>query len=162
MTLRELRSVIRADLSLKSQAGDRLTVAVFRLGQYTSGHPTRILPHIVYLLLDLVWTRIVVGAELPPSVVAGPGLRVRHWGRGVILHPQAVIGSRAYIYHRVTVGEANGATPSIGDRVYLGTGSSVIGRVTVGHGAKIGAGAVVVRDVAAGATAVGVPAHLRL
>ena len=102
---------------------------------------------------------MIVGAELPPAAQVGPGLRLPHWGRGVILHPRTVIGRNAFIYHGVTIGESKGWTPVIGDDVYIGARATIVGDVTVGDRVRIGAGAVVVRDVASDSSAVGVPAR---
>ncbi|PPH97923.1 serine acetyltransferase [Rathayibacter sp. AY1B7] len=159
MDLADLRAVVRADLAAKGHASDRLTVLVLRLGQYSSSRRTRLPLHLVYRLVDLVWTRMIVGAELPPTAQVGPGLRLPHWGRGVILHPRTVIGSNAFIYHGVTIGESKGRTPVIGDDVYIGARATIVGDVTVGDRVRIGAGAVVVRDVASDSSAVGVPAR---
>jgi serine O-acetyltransferase len=60
------------------------------------------------------------------------GLTLRHGGRGVIIHSAARIGAGAVIYHRVTIGQRDPGVPVIGDRVYIGTGASVIGGLKVG------------------------------
>jgi serine O-acetyltransferase len=82
---------------------------------------------------------------------------------GIIIGAFAVIGDEVTILQNVTIGrkhsEADRA-PKIGRGVYLSAGSSIIGGVSIGDFAKIGAGAVVTSDVPAGCTAVGVPARL--
>jgi serine O-acetyltransferase len=98
----------------------------------------------------------------------GPGLVIAH-GFGTILNAQRV-GQNFWIHHQVTIGwnhsddpgSANYGNPIIGDDVFIGTGAKIFGPITIGDGAKIGANAVVVRDVPPRATAVGVPAKLRL
>ena len=86
-------------------------------------------------------------------VDVGPGLRLPHGGRGVILHPRVVVGARVTIYHGVTVGMRAGtsAVPTVGDDVVLGAGAVIVGGVTIGDGAAVGPNAVVVSDVAPGA-----------
>lgn len=106
----------------------------------------------------VAWTRMVVGAELPFTVDIGPGLRLPRWGRGVILASGVRIGSGVTNYHRVTIGINKGMTPTVGNRVYIGTGADVLGGITVAEDAVVGANAVVVRDSAAGVTVGGVPA----
>jgi len=160
MDIRGLLDIIRADHAAKGKRSDHLTVDIFRLGQYTREKKSRLPAHLAYRVIDMIWVRMIVGAELPPTVVAGPGLRLRHWGRGIILHPKSVIGDNAFIYHRVTIGVSKEGTPVIGDDVYIGAGATVIGGITVGDQARIGAGAVVVRDVPDKASVGGVPARI--
>jgi serine acetyltransferase len=155
-----LRAILAADFARNRETLDRLTIAVFRFGQQTHRRPSLALLRPVSRLLNLLWLQLIIGAELPPALECGPGLRMPHAGRGVIVHPRTVIGSGATIYHRVTLGvTGDKGPPTLGDNVYIGTGATVMGDVAVGHGASIGAHAVVVRDVAPGATVVGVPAH---
>lgn len=95
--------------------------------------------------------------ELPFSTVVGVGLRLPH-PKNITVNSSARIGASCTIYHNVTIGALDGdsnAAPSIGDNVIIGTGAVVLGPVTIGPGAKIGANAVVTRDVPAGATVVG-------
>ena len=160
MDIRGLRTIIRADLAAKGARSDRLTVAVFRLGQYTHEKRRRLPLHIVYLLLNFVWVNAIVGAELPPTMKIGGGFRLAHWGRGVILHPATVMGQNCYLYHGVTIGQGNGGSPTLGNYVYVGAGAKILGNISVGTRARIGSGAVVVRDVPEYATVVGVPARV--
>lgn len=153
-----LRAALRQDREAKGKASDRLTADIYRFGQYASARALRRPLFWVYRAVDTVWTRIVVGAEIPHTVQAGPGFVVRHWGRGIIIHPDVKIGANAHIYHRVTIGiGSDGAVPTLGDDVYVGAGATIIGGIHIGDGAKIGAGAVVVKDVPAGATVVSAP-----
>jgi len=157
MSLASLKLVLKADLACNQAPLDRLTVAVFRLGQYAITKPAPV--RVAWSILDLVYTRLLIGAELPPQVRCGPRLTLLHAGRGVILHPDVRLGADARIYHRVTIGiRGEGPPPVIGNRVYVGSGAAILGPVTVGDDARIGAGAVVTKDVPAGFTARGVPA----
>ena len=71
------------------------------------------------------------------------------------------LGSNVSLYHRVTIGLGpDKRVPTIGNDVYVGVGASILGGVHVGDGATVGAGAVVIKDVPAGATVVGVPAKV--
>lgn len=97
-------------------------------------------------------------AVLPPEAEVGHAVQVRHYGVGTVIHPNTRIGDRVTIWHGVTLGSASnvgsGAGVVIGNDVTIGAGATVFagkGRVvTVGDGARIGVGAVVVRDVPAG------------
>ncbi|MGX5357818.1 serine acetyltransferase [Kocuria sp. KH4] len=101
--------------------------------------------------------------ELPFSTVVGVGLRLPH-PKNITVNSSARIGTSCTIYHNVTIGALEGdanAAPTIQDDVIIGTGAVVLGPVTIGSGAKIGANAVVTRDVPAGATVIGTNHLLR-
>ena len=69
---------------------------------------------------------------------------------GIVINADARIGCNCEIFQQVTIGEAKGGCPEIGDNVSIGPGAKVLGKIKVGDGARIGANAVVVRDVPAG------------
>lgn len=112
-------------------------------------------------LLTWAWL-LLIGADIPKRTRIGKGLRLPHGGRGVILHPETVIGEDVTIYHRVTIGVrgTSNRAPTIGDGVYIGTGATIIGEISVGENAHIGAGAVVIDNVPPNTTATGVPARV--
>ena len=115
-----------------------------------------------YLVLDVLVVRIIANAQLPAGVRAGARLGLAHDANGVVLSRGVVIGDDCAIYQQVTIGTINGidGAPIIGHRVFIGAGAKILGPVRVGNDAKIGANAVVLRDVPDGATAVGVPARI--
>ena len=120
------------------------------------------------LQLKLYWllSRIVetaTGITLPLEAKIGPGLRIYHFGN-IVIHSEAVIGSNCTLRHGVTIGNRvpDGPAPVIEDRVEFGAYAQVLGNVHIGRDAKIGAMTVVLCDVPAGATAVGVPARILL
>jgi serine O-acetyltransferase len=95
---------------------------------------------------------LVFRTFIPPEVVIGERLDLPHGGFGVVIHGDTVIGDDAIIFHNVTIG--NGGA-RIGDRVYIGTGATLIGRIKIGNDVSIGAGAIVNFDVPDGSTVVG-------
>ena len=105
----------------------------------------------------------VLTVDLPIRTDVGPGLTLDH-AYGIVVHPDAVIGSACVLIQGVTIGrrheDGERCAPVIGNGVYFGANSVALGAITIGDGARIGAGAVVLRDVPAGATAVGVPARV--
>jgi len=109
-----------------------------------------------------VLTNLVFGIELPYTTRLGR--RVRFWHHGGIVISARAIGDDVHIRHNTTLGIARRADlearPIIGDRVDIGVGACILGAVTVGDDALIGANSVVVDDVPKGATAVGAPARI--
>ena len=83
-----------------------------------------------------------------------------HKGFGTVIHPRAVLGKKVVIQHSVTIGEIDGGVPVIGDGVFIGARAVIIGPIKIGNDVKIGAGAVVTKDIPDNCTAVGVPAKI--
>lgn len=103
----------------------------------------------------------VYGIEIAKEAELGEGVNFMHT-IGVIIGGDARIGDRTIFLGNCTIGNLNGrGYPSIGSDVVIGTGARILGPVTIGDGAKIGANAVVISDVPSGATAIGVPAAVR-
>ena len=107
--------------------------------------------------------RFVFGIECASQTVIGPGLYFPHTG-GIVIGA-ADIGSNCVLYHQVTLGAkvidmpfTTTLRPSIGNDVTVAAGAKVLGGISIGDGALVGANAVVVKDVPAGATVGGVPA----
>ncbi len=80
---------------------------------------------------------------------------------GVVVHQSAVVEAGCMIMQQVTLGQlAKGGAPYVEEGVYIGAGARVLGPIRIGKGARIGANAVVLKDVPAGATVVGIPAKV--
>jgi serine O-acetyltransferase len=103
----------------------------------------------------------MTGVSLPKSAAIGPGLRIWHFGN-IFVNPDAVIGANCTLRQGVTIGNRTegGPSPILEDDVELGSYAQVLGGVRIGRGAKVGSMSVVIRDVPAGAVAVGVPARI--
>jgi serine O-acetyltransferase len=116
-----------------------------------------LLPRLISML-----TRMVTGIEIHPAAQIGAGLFIDH-GTGVVIGETAVIGDDVTLYQGVTLGGTGFATgkrhPTIEDNVTIGSGAKLLGPITVGHGAKIGANSVVITDVPPNSTVVGNPGH---
>jgi serine O-acetyltransferase len=108
--------------------------------------------------------RSATGIEIHPGAQLGRRLFMDH-GMGIVIGETAVVGDDVVLFHGATLGgtrmNRGKRHPTVGDGVVVGAGARVLGPVWVGDGAKIGANAVVVKDVPPYATAVGVPAVVR-
>src|SRR5690348_7614759 len=162
----ELFTTLRADLrrTYEKVQGSRLSrisqtlrtpgvqaVAVYRLGRWLKARPliVRLPLEPVYYVLN-AFVQFLWGIELPREAKIGPGLRISHFG-GVIVSPFAVLGRNCGIGNGVTIGLAGDGekwgAPVIGDDVYIAAGAKVFGKIRVGNNVKIGANAVIHRDV---------------
>lgn len=106
--------------------------------------------------------RWLTGIEIHPAARLGRRLVIDH-GMGVVIGETAEIGDDCYIYHQVTLGVARTMGgkrhPTVGNGVIIGAGAKVLGPIRIGDNARIGANAVVVEDVPADTTVVGIPAR---
>jgi serine O-acetyltransferase len=107
-------------------------------------------------------SRTLTGVEIHPAARIGSGLFIDH-GSGVVIGETAQIGDDVTLYQGVTLGGTGFATgkrhPTVQDNVTIGSGAKLLGPITIGHGAKIGANSVVITDVPPNSTVVGNPGH---
>lgn len=107
-------------------------------------------------------SRALTGIEIHPAARIGDGLFIDH-GSGVVIGETALVGDDVTLYQGVTLGGTGFATgkrhPTVQDNVTIGSGAKILGPVTVGHGAKVGANSVVLHDVPPNTTVVGNPGH---
>lgn len=108
--------------------------------------------------------RFLTGVEIHPGATIGKNFIIDH-GTGVVIGETTVIGKNVLIYHGVTLGGTGNDChvkrhPSICDEVMIAAGAKILGNIQVGYKAKIGANAVVLKDVPPYATAVGIPARI--
>ncbi len=105
--------------------------------------------------------RFFTGIEIHPGAKIGRRFFIDH-GMGVVIGETAEIGDDVTIYHGVTLGGTSWKKekrhPTVGDRVIIGTGAKILGPLTIGHDSKVGANSVVVNEVPAHSTVVGIPA----
>lgn len=108
-------------------------------------------------------SRFFTGIEIHPAATIGKGLFIDH-GMGVVIGETSVIGNNVTMYHGVTLGgvslKKGKRHPTIGDDVVIGAGAQILGAITVGSCSRIGANAVVVKDVPPDSVVVGVPGRI--
>jgi serine O-acetyltransferase len=119
-----------------------------------------------YLIARLIsqFSRAITGVEIHPGARIGRRFFIDH-GMGVVIGETAEIGNDVMLYQGVTLGGRSldkvKRHPTLEDGVVVGSGARVLGAITIGAGAQVGANAVVVRDVPAQAVVVGVPGRVR-
>ena len=132
-------------------------VTYYRLARwfYLRGIP--LLPRIIEKLNVLVFH-----CYIPYKAEIGEGFEVGYWGVGIVIHPRVIMGRNVFVSNGVTIGGRNELpnVPRIEDNVFIATGAKVLGDITIGQGAVIGANAVVIRSVPPRCIAVGVPARI--
>ena len=121
--------------------------------------------HHCFFLARLVsqLTRFFTGIEIHPGAVIGHNVFIDH-GSGIVIGETAEVGDGCTLYQGVTLGGTGKDTgkrhPTLGNNVLIGAGTKVLGPVFIGDNARIGAGSVVLRNLPANCTAVGVPAEV--
>lgn len=139
---------------LKTLATDGTAAMIlYRLTQAARAHRMPV----VEMVLNKA-TNLVGGCVIGRGADFGPGFVLIH-SNGVVINGNVRGGSNVLIEHQVTIGADRRQTPVLGSNLFIGAGAKIIGGVKVGDGARIGANAVVVKDVEPNTTVVGVPAR---
>lgn len=159
----EMRNIRSKDPAIKSMAEVILYPGFIALIYYRISH--YLYNHKRYFLARWLSQRAVrkTGIEIHPGARIGKGLFIDH-GQGVVIGETAIVGDYVTIYQGVTLGasgkEVGKRHPTIGNHVLISAGAKLLGSFKVGHGAKIGAGSVVLIEVPENATVVGVPGKI--
>jgi len=156
---------------LRSQREGLLSQGFWALLVYRFGHARYRIPSkwvrlpwtVIYLLLNKFVGEMVCGICLPAYASVGRRVVIEHFG-AIVVHGNATIGDDCVIRQGVTIGNRRldqpEDAPILGNRVDVGAGAKILGRVVIGDDASIGANAVVLHDVPARHIAVGVPARI--
>lgn len=143
-----LRNVVKARLTDGSTA-----MILYRWMQWAQRH------HLTPLAMLFNKLNVMGGCIIGRGADFGEGFVLVH-SIGVVINTSVRGGRNVVLEHQVTIGAEKGASPVLGDNVFVGAGAKIIGAISLGNGAKVGANAVVLDDVPAGATVVGIPARV--
>jgi serine O-acetyltransferase len=135
----------------------------FRFAGYCRGH--RILRYLSKCAtLMVLHQSLKTGIQINPGATIGAGLYIPHYG-GIVANPQTVIGKNCYLSHNVLIGKVHAGkregVPSIGNDVFIGAGTVLLGNIAIGNNAAIGVNSVVIDDVPDHAFVAGSPATVR-
>jgi len=160
----DLRAVFDRDPAATSWLEVVLTYAGFhavlayRVSHWLKIHRVPFLPRFISQA-----ARILTGIEIHPSAIIGSGFFIDH-GMGVVIGETAEIGNYVTLFQGVTLGgtgkERGKPHPTLGSHVVVGAGAKILGGITVGDNVKIGANSVVLKNVSANSTVIGVPARV--
>lgn len=161
---KDLQSVLKHDPAARSRLEVILTyggfhaLVMYRFAHFLYRHRYKLLARIISQI-----AKFFTGIEIHPAAVIGSGVFIDH-GAGVVIGETAVVGDNVLIYQGVTLGgtgkDKGKRHPTVEDNVMISAGAKVLGPFTVGRGAKIGAGSIVLREVPPNATVVGVPGRV--
>jgi serine O-acetyltransferase len=131
-------------------------VVSYRLAHWLHSHRLRLAAAVVSYLGS-----VLTGAQISPRASIGKGLVIYH-PQGVVIGAGAVLGEQCTLVHGTVIGQlyGGGDRPSIGDRLFAGTGAKILGRVTIGHDVRVGANSVVITPIPDGASVSGNPARI--
>lgn len=157
----EIKNITHKDPACKSMAEVILlypgfhAILIYRVAHFFYQHEWYFLARFLSQ-----WARHITGIEIHPGAQIGKRLLIDH-GMGVVIGETAQIGNDCTIYHHVTLGGTGKSQgkrhPTIGNHVMIGCGAKVLGAISIGDGAKIGANSVVLQNVPPHATVVGIP-----
>ena len=140
-------------------------IACYRLGNWLNVSPPNVVIRLPLKVVSFAvnkFCEVFMEMCIDPSATIGGGLYIAHIG-GVHINPQAILGKNCDIAHRVTIGASamgRKGAPILGDSVYVGTGAALVGKIKIGSGAKIAANTLVMTNIPAGATVMGVPGRV--
>ncbi len=163
--MNDLEAVLENDAAANSSVETILfhqplhAIAIYRVAHWLYELGVPLVPRLLSAL-----AHFVTGVEIHPAARIGERFFIDH-GSGVVIGETAEIGDRCVMFHNVTLGgmgkHRGKRHPTLGDDVFIGTGATLLGPITVGGNTKIGAGAFIhMRDVPPNTTVVGVPARI--
>ncbi|WEK03708.1 MAG: serine acetyltransferase [Candidatus Devosia phytovorans] len=140
-----------------------VSLCIFRYGKWAVNRRHRITRRVANLFYGLLKFFIlnVTKIWIPPTTVIGKDFHIIHAEGSLSIHPDAVIGDRVGVMHNVTIGTNMGpGAPIIGDDVFIGVNSTVLGRIRIGDRVRIAANTAVTTNVPSDSVVIGSPAKI--
>lgn len=157
-TYRKNDPAAKSDLEVLLLYPGPRAIGLHRIAHFLYGHKLYFLARFVAEI-----SRFISGIEIHPGARIGRNVFIDH-GHGIVIGETAYVGDNVSLYHGVTLGGTSTTRdirhPQVGNDVTIGANATILGPVHIGEKAKIGAAAVVLIDVPAGTTAVGIPAKV--
>ena len=162
--LEDLHTVLKEDPAAKNMLEALICYpGLHALWMHRIAHSLHKVKFVLFARIVSHINRFFTGIEIHPGATIGRRFFIDH-GAGVVIGETAIIGDDVLLYAGVVLGGTSlmkkKRHPTVEDGVVMGTGAIVLGAIIIGKGAKIGAGSVVIRDVPAGATVIGVPGRV--
>ncbi len=140
-----------------------ISLLVYRYGCWAESRRNRLLRKLANKIYGAVNAVVATLTRvwIPPQVVLGDGFHIIHVRGSISIHPDVVIGKRCGIMHNVTIGtNMSGGVPRIGDDVFIGVNSTILGDIVIGDRVRIGANTAVSTDVPSDCVVVGSPGKI--
>lgn len=165
MSNQSLISLIKGDFKCNSHAKSKFVLAFYRIAFASGASQSTIIRRatIPVRVIYRIVTDWLMGIDIPTKVRIGCRCTLYH-STALVINEAVVIGDDCTLRHSVTIGnkiteDGESGSPSIGNRVEFGAGAIILGPITIGDDAKIGAGSLVTKDVGARAIMIGNPAR---
>ena len=132
-------------------------VVCYRVGNWFYRH------RLVFIAKLISWmTRFLFAVWIPSSATIGKSFKLGYWGLGIVIHTEAKIGDNCLVSQNVTIARYKKApgVPVLGNRVYVGPGTVIVGNIEIGDDVIIGANSIVNKSVPSGSVAFGCPAKV--
>lgn len=141
-----------ADIMRTLASDGTAAMLVYRAMQASRRHKLGAL-EMAFNKINTAFLRCIIGR----GADFGPGFVLIH-ADGIVINGRVKGGKRVFLEHQVTIGAERGMSPKLGDDIFVGAGAKIVGPIEIGTGARVGANAVVVKDVNEHTTVVGIPA----
>lgn len=164
MIRNEIKNIKRKDLAIKTNLEVFLYPSFKAIISYRISHYFYLKKHYFISRYISEKAKRKTGIEIHPGATIGKNLFIDH-GVGTVIGETAIIGDDVTMFHDVTLGgtgfESGKRHPTVEDNAFIGSGAKILGNITIGENSKIGANAVILKDVPPNTTVVGIPGKIK-